>query len=150
MYKPNKTRALRHGIEGSQCELFNMFLQQSEHMFGFIPLSGFVLPQCKNQGGNITCPIKQHVLVKNSGLPNYMGCRIPLKSQLNLEKWEEMLVGYWDTQVLYLLTYGFPLDFNRNRRLTSDAGNHTSADKYPKDVEEYIKEEVSYGAVRPL
>ena len=34
---------------------------------------------------------------------------------------------YWDQQIVDLLEFGFPLDFNRNVRLQSTDDNHKSA-----------------------
>ena len=76
-----------------------------------------------------------------------MQARIPITSQLNVEVWEELLKDYWDQQLLQLLRFGFPLDFNRKGQLHCEGGNHSSATQYPKDVDAYIQEETSYGAI---
>ena len=91
--------------------------------------------------------IEIHEIVKETGKPNFMQARIPVKSQLNVEVWEKLLKNYWDQQLLQLLRFGFPLDFNRNRQLHCEGGNHSSATEYPKDVDAYIQEETSYGAI---
>ena len=51
---------------------------------------------------------------KASGFPNFLGVRTPVNSQLKVEVWEKYLGDYWDKQVVHLLKYGFPLDFNRD------------------------------------
>ena len=58
-----------------------------------------------------------------------------------------MLQGYWDTQLIHLLEYGFPLDFNRNSHLSSDSNNHKSAVEFPEDVNAYLQEELKFGAI---
>ena len=63
--------------------------------------------------------LQAHALVKNSGTPNYLKCRIPVNSHLNIAKWEYYLKGYWDQQIVDLLHYGFPLDFDRTSPLLS-------------------------------
>ena len=61
--------------------------------------------------------------------------------------WQDLLKDYWDQQLLQLLRFGFPLDFNRNCRLKNEIGNHTSATQFPGNVDEYIEEESKYGAL---
>ena len=70
-----------------------------------------------------------------------------MTSQLNVDRWEELLKGYWDQQLLQLLRFGFPLDFNRSCTLHNEQGNHTSATQFPLDVDAYIEEEFGYGAL---
>ena len=85
--------------------------------FGFTPLGEFVSADTSVQSKNVTDdPIHLHRIIKNSGTYNYLGCRIPIKSQLNVDAWARELEGYWDTQLLEFLTYGFPLDFNRDSK----------------------------------
>ena len=54
---------------------------------------------------------------------------------------------YWDQQLLKLLRFGFPLNFNRNYPLHSEQGNHMSATQFPKDVNIHIEEECKYAAL---
>ena len=61
--------------------------------------------------------------------------------------WENQLQDYWDVQLLQLLKFGFPLDFNRASELKHDNKNHTSATKFPADVDAYLSEEIKYGAI---
>ena len=56
-------------------------------------------------------------------------------------------MGYWDRQLLDLLKYGFPLEFNRSCNLDKYTGNHSSATDFPGDIEAYLQEELSYGAL---
>ena len=57
------------------------------------------------------------------------------------------LQSYWDNQLVDLIQFGFPLDFNRNIDLQSTDVNHTSALTYPDHVSKYILEEIQYGAI---
>ena len=66
---------------------------------------------------------------------------------MNPEAWKELLLDYWDQQLPYLIKYGFPLDFNRNSKLTATDTNHKSAVAFPEDVEAYIQEEQKFGAI---
>ena len=42
-----------------------------------------------------------------AGLPNFLGVRIPVPSNLNLKAWKEMALTPEDLQVVAFLTYGF-------------------------------------------
>ena len=69
-----------------------------------------------------------------------MGARLKVDSQLNLDEWKKELVGYWDSQPIDLLYFGFPLDFNRGSPLQSAA-------EYPGDIEAYLTEELQFKAI---
>ena len=58
-------------------------------------------------------------MAKHAGVPNFLGSRTPVSSQLNVEEWAKVLGDYWDKQLIELIRYGFPLDFNRNCVLIS-------------------------------
>ena len=91
--------------------------------------------------------IDAHYVIRQMGKPNFWGARIPVTSQLNVDKWEELLKDYWDQQLLQLLRFEFPLDFNRCCTLHNEQGNHTSATQFPLDVDAYIEEDCGYGAL---
>ena len=89
----------------------------------------------------------QHMVARKHNLPNYLEARIQVSSQLNIEEWELELSEYWDQQLLKLLHFRFPLDFNRNCALRSDNQNHASAVEYPENVMAYLEEEKQYKAI---
>ena len=64
-----------------------------------------------------------------------------------IDEWQKVIKGYWYTQLIDLLRFGFPLDFNRNSVLKCDNKNHSSATDFPLDVEAYLKEEMEHGAI---
>ena len=68
------------------------------------------------------------------------------------QRWEaRVLPDYWDKQLIEFLRHGFPLDFNRNSDLNHDLNNHSSANNFPNDIEAYLVEERSHGAIlRPF
>ena len=103
----------------------------------------------KNQTVNrkFTNLIDMYEEVRKHDLPNYLGARIPVNSELNIQAWEELLDGYWETQLLECLKFGFPLGFNRMCSLSHDKNNHTSASEFPEHVDKYIAEEKSLGAI---
>ena len=77
----------------------------------------------------------------------YLKCRIPVNSHLNIARWEYHLNGYWDQQIVDLLHYGFPLDFDRTSLLLSTYNNHTSALTDIEHIWPYVEEELQYEAI---
>ena len=129
-------------------QYFSDWRAQTEFDFGFVPLGDFVMPSELTQAVNTTeFPVEAHKYVKQSGKPNFLGCRVPVKSQLNVKAWKDMLSGYWDKQLIHLLEFGFPLDFNRGSNLRCDYKNHSSATDNPRDVETFLTEELQHGAI---
>ena len=132
--------------------LYDHMFDQSESRqskdFGFIPKSSLKLyagPQVTwDEVLNI---FQAHTLVKASNLPNYMGCRIPVNSGLNIPKWRHYLAGYWDKQLCDLLEYGFPLDFDRKCPLNSVEENHTSANENASHISKFLEEALQYQAI---
>ena len=83
-------------------------------------------------------------------MPNFLGMRIPVQTNLNVNSWRRHLVDYFDQQLPDLIEFGFPLNFDRSRHLQSTFVNHASARLYLDHVDKYIKEEVGFkGNVRP-
>ena len=58
-----------------------------------------------------------------------------------------MLSGYWDKQLIHLIRFGFPIDFNRSCPLTHEDKNHSSAVDYPEDIKAYLNEEIQHGTI---
>ena len=58
---------------------------------------------------------KEYILLHNqvflSGRYNFEGCRIPLKSNLNIDYFRCMLYGYKDEAICDFLEFGFPLGY---------------------------------------
>ena len=109
--------------------------------FGFLPSETLKLytgdPVYYEQIPDI---IATHLMVKKSGLPNFLQCRIPVTSNLNVDRWRFYLLPD-------LLEYGFPIDFDRNSALTSTFVNHTSALQNWDHVAKYISEELQHEAI---
>ena len=88
--------------------------EQNGVEFGCVPLSPLRLftgdPTHWEQIPDI---ISAHKLIRDSGLPNFLGLRIPVHTQLNVKAWRFHLSDYWDQQSVDLIEYGFPLDFDR-------------------------------------
>ena len=82
------------------------------------------------------------------GLPNYAQAKIPLKSGLNIQKWEKELVNYPDKMVIEYLKFGFPLLLSAPERLHDvNINNHHSALQYPMAVDNYLQTEIVLGAI---
>ena len=63
--------------------------------YGFVPLE----PLRLYTGDPVyyqTIPdiISTHLMIKNSGLPNFLKCRIPVTSKLNVDRWRSHLADY--------------------------------------------------------
>ena len=78
------------------CTDFIHWKNQPDFQFGLVPLTNLVVPDDSSYGGGgvLSDPIQQHFAVKVSGLPNFMGTRISLWSQLNISKWN-FFRNYW-------------------------------------------------------
>ena len=139
--RPNKIRT-------SNAKVFQAWKSQSGFDFGFIPLTELVLPHQDSESEVMAMdPVELHQKVKRFGKPNFLGARIRVQTQLNVNAWEALLVDYWDRQLIEFLKFGFPLGFNRNASLSHDDTNHKSAIEYPEHVEAYLAEEISHGAI---
>ena len=132
----------------NESEIYKEWEKQSDFQFGFIPHSAQVMPAedyvCSPEGRSV---FNIHALVRATGVPNYMQARIPVSSQLNVNVWKNALTNYWDQQLLQLIEFGFPLDFNINCVLNHEEGNHSSATEFPSDVDAYLQEECSFNAI---
>ena len=131
-----------------KCIEHNNCLPENGNHFGFIPLTAL-----KTYNGNpvhydqIPDIITAHNIVTKTGLPNFLGARIPIASQLHPQRWRSYLANFWDKQLPDLIEFGFPLDFCRGGTLQSTEKNHLSALQNTTHVEQYIMEELSYGAI---
>ena len=76
-----------------------------------------------------------------------MGIRIPVNTQLKVEAWKHHLKSYWDQQLIDLIQYGFPLDFDRNCTLGETRDSHTSANVHSSHVTKYIQDELHFEAM---
>ena len=97
------------------------------------------------KGSSIKEMLSLFEIVEASGLPNFQGCRIPLKnSKLKLAVWRSRLHNYSDKVVCEYLEYGFPLDFDRKRKVSDkERRNHKGARNYPLFIDKYLEKETS-------
>ena len=85
-------------------------------------------------------------MVAACGLPNFMGAKIPVPSNLNSKAWAQLAVTPHQCQVVEILTYGFPAGFDGPVPDPAMA-NHASARDHSADIAHYIIAEVWHGAM---
>ena len=73
--------------------------------------------------------------------------RIPVDTSLKVDTRRHYLFNYFDQQLPDLIEFGFPLDFDRTTTLGVTEDNHPSANKFIKDTDAYISEELSHRAM---
>ena len=131
-----------------RCSDFSLWKSQTDYTFGFVPLNNLVMPRdIGHIGDKVLDPVQQHLKVRSSGTYNCLAERIPVESQLNVSEWKQVFKNYWDQQLLQMVEFGFPLDFNRNSVLYHDGKNHSSAIEFPEDIRVYLNEEIKHGAI---
>ena len=130
------------------CKDYKACKNQMGEPFGVIPLSPLLVYTGQNTGSNRVCdPLLAHRLVRQLGCPNFLGCRIPVHSKLHIKNWRFYLHDFGDRQLVDLLEYGFPLDFDRDAPFRSTEENHASAQNFIGDVQTYISDELKHGAM---
>ena len=127
---------------------YHNVVKNSQHDFGFCPFTNFTL----YKGGpvywdSIPDDLQAHKFITKTGKPNFLAARIPVRSQLNIDKWRAYLAQYWDEQLVDLLQYGFPLDASRDNEFISAEVNHTSALQNLHHVQSYLDEELKFNAI---
>ena len=71
-----------------------------------------------------------------------------MPSTFILEYLEKEIRPYHDKTLLDDLTFGFPLGINKRKTITKNAeDNHSSTNTWPNSVEEFIRDEISHGAL---
>jgi hypothetical protein len=69
-------------------------------------------------------------------------------SHINIKLFGELLQGFYDTQILDLIQYGFPLDLDKSSFLPNLAvTNHGLAIKFLAAVDNYLSKEIQFGAI---
>ncbi len=95
----------------------------------------------------VTYIIWAHETIRNSGVPNYMGCKITIPSKFRLEYIEQELMDYEDKEVIEFLKYGFPIGIVHHIEGRGPVPNHRSAVDHPSDMNAYVETEVNDRAV---
>ena len=88
----NPKQSLSTAQESSFQVMRNLCNQQIGDQFGCIPLDQFVTYQGPDVYWETIPDIFQaHRLIKDSGIPNFLGHRIPVQTNLNVKKLEKTL-----------------------------------------------------------
>ena len=83
-----------------QSKDFVQCIAQNGSEFGALPITDHLTYQGPDTYNNpVTDIFDLHRKVRNSKIPNFLGCRVPLKGQLNSAVWRKHLVDYWDKQL---------------------------------------------------
>ena len=69
------------------------------------------IAQSKLDDNSFSYILDLHSQVLSSGYPNYIGCRIPVKSGINVQCFRDNLTDYNDKLICDLLEYGAPIYF---------------------------------------
>ncbi|XP_035665155.1 uncharacterized protein LOC118408444 isoform X2 [Branchiostoma floridae] len=94
--------------------------------------------------------IELYTAVAQTGVPNYIGARIPVKTSLNIPVWRALLANYSNTSIPDFLEFGWPINIhpeNYNFPHNVHHSNHRSALDYQADVDLFIDKELRYGAM---
>eukprot|EP00058_Branchiostoma_floridae_P021807 XP_002607297.1 hypothetical protein BRAFLDRAFT_88246 [Branchiostoma floridae] len=94
--------------------------------------------------------IELYTAVAQTGGPNYIGARIPVKTSLNIPVWRALLANYSNTSIPDFLEFGWPINIhpeNYNFPHNVHHSNHRSALDYQADVDLFIDKELRYGAM---
>ena len=85
--------------------------------------------------------------VRKSGKHNFNGTRIPVNSQWNLEKMEEMLEGYHDTKLIDYLRFSWPLNVQDTCINEEMPENQEGVRNHPQEIEQYLKKEIESSSI---
>ena len=78
---------------------------------------------------------------------NYIAPRIPVKSELTIERWKFHFKGYPIQLLIQFLEFGFPLGLFSRSQLHSEPYNHALANNFPEDAAHYLQTEVDHKAI---
>ena len=79
---------------------YNACVHQNGDNFGYIPLNDLHIYKGPAIQWNSLPDIWQaNKLIRESKVPNFLNCCIPVKTQLNSDNWRSYLTHYWDQQL---------------------------------------------------
>ena len=94
--------------------------------------------------------IRAHRRVKESGLHNFQGCKIPIPTAIRYDRIEAALgptISPKELQVINLLKYGMPLNCDANYGIKKTQKNHLSALNYKEHIDDYMDKNVKSQAM---
>lgn len=91
--------------------------------------------------------VAAHEAIQRSGKPNFRGCRIPIKTKMNVSFLETELENYADKEVLEYFKYGWPIGMSHKLSNSRVCSNHKSAVDYPIQIGGYVNTQLSEGSI---
>ena len=93
--------------------------------------------------------LQMHTIIRQSGKPNFQGCRLPFPSKINFEFLRAQVGDFSDVEVFDLLQFGFPINHSGGSPLAPKrkSTNHKGALDFPEAIDLYLREETARGAV---
>ena len=87
--------------------------------------------------------------MRASGLPNYVACRLPVPSHLNIPLWQQYLQEYHDAKICDFLEFGWPVgyDYSTHSFPVSQLRNRQGALLFPAAMDSYLQNEICRNAV---
>lgn len=86
--------------------------------------------------------------VQRSGLPNVLGVRKSLPTNLNLNEWRALLSPYPEYQeLLDFVEFGFPMGYLGPESDYDMNYNHSSANDFPSDINKFLEKEIALGGI---
>lgn len=76
--------------------------------------------------------------VKSYNLPNFLGARRTVPSELNLPAWESLLHTYHDNEICFFLRFGWPVGYHLSKSPTPIDRNHPSADQHERHLLHFV------------
>ena len=121
--------------------------------WGFIPCTFFsAIVDCGSQSidhSDMTNWIKlAHSTASEHNVPNYLGARVKVVSQLDVRQWRHLLATYQFNRVCDYIEFGFPLSLDyKDFKYNTIVDNHPSASQFPEAVNDYLQTEIAYNAI---
>lgn len=86
--------------------------------------------------------------VKKAGIPNALGCRIPIPSKLHLDQWDELLgKSSKYEELLDFIRFRFLMGYLGPESAYDDKYNHSSAEQYESHIEAFLEKEIELGGI---
>jgi ribonuclease HI len=101
---------------------------------------------------NIKCPFNIDTFIKLcndvylSGVPNYIGYRIQVPSNINVDFLKMALQNYSDKEIIQFLTFGWPINYTACSIPKCKGTNHKGAIQFEAAIDKYLAQELEWGA----
>ena len=86
-------------------------------------------------------------MIRESGAPNYLVCRLPIDCPWNIEKLEQLLEGYHDKEIIEFFKYGWPIDAHNTEINTNIPHNQKGVHENLDQVKECLQDELNRGSI---